>query len=237
MVLTFSITGNVQALEFCCVCVPSCFSSVRLCATLRTAACQFLYSWNSPGKHTGVGGHVLLLGVFLNRGLNLCLLCLLHWQAGSLPLAPSGKPRVLLTVPKTESFDPGAAVSASLGSSTCGWTPRIHTHGCWLSIPHGEREKNVFPQTITTRKDRTFLSPGAVTPTGQQSLPAHHSNLSPTLEFQFCERDVTGGLNFQLCLYKHCQSPRVKSRGIHRQHSGYLVSSQPVSWLPWWLSR
>ena len=26
--------------------------------------------------------------------LNLCLLCLLHWQAGSLPLAPPGKPTV-----------------------------------------------------------------------------------------------------------------------------------------------
>ena len=26
------------------------------------------------------------------QGLNLGLLCLLHWQAGSLPLAPPGKP-------------------------------------------------------------------------------------------------------------------------------------------------
>ena len=118
-----------------------------------------------------------------------------------------------------------------------------YTHGCWLSIPHGEREKNVFPQTITTRKDRTFLSPGAVTPTGQQSLPAHHSNLSPTLEFQFCERDVTGGLNFQLCLYKHCQSPRVKSRGIHRQQSGYLCllrnlcAGQETSYNQTWNNR
>ena len=27
-------------------------------------------------------------GIFLTQGLNLCLLCLLHWQAGSWPLAP-----------------------------------------------------------------------------------------------------------------------------------------------------
>ena len=27
-----------------------------------------------------------------NTGSNLCLLCLLHWQAGSLPLVPPGKP-------------------------------------------------------------------------------------------------------------------------------------------------
>ena len=31
-------------------------------------------------------------GIFLTQGSNLCLLCLLHWQAGSLPLVPPGKP-------------------------------------------------------------------------------------------------------------------------------------------------
>ena len=45
----------------------------------------------SPGKHTGVGCHILLQGVFLTQGLNPRLLHLLHWQAGSLPLAPLGK--------------------------------------------------------------------------------------------------------------------------------------------------
>ena len=29
-------------------------------------------------------------GIFLTQGLNLSLLCLLHWQVGSLPLAPPG---------------------------------------------------------------------------------------------------------------------------------------------------
>ena len=43
--------------------------------------------WN-----TGVGCHSLLQGIFPTSGWNLCLLCLLHWQAGSLPLAPPGKP-------------------------------------------------------------------------------------------------------------------------------------------------
>ena len=45
-----------------------------------------------PGKHTGVGCHALLQGIFPTQGLNLHLLCLLHWQVSSLPLAPSGKP-------------------------------------------------------------------------------------------------------------------------------------------------
>ena len=31
-------------------------------------------------------------GIFLTQGLNLHLLSLLHWQVGSLPLVPHGKP-------------------------------------------------------------------------------------------------------------------------------------------------
>ena len=44
-----------------------------------------------PGKNTGVGCHFLLQGNFPTQGLNLSLLCLLHWQVGSLLLAPPGK--------------------------------------------------------------------------------------------------------------------------------------------------
>ena len=47
---------------------------------------------NSPGKNTGVGCHALIQGIFLTLGSNPCLLCLLHWQVGSLLLAPPGKP-------------------------------------------------------------------------------------------------------------------------------------------------
>ena len=48
--------------------------------------------WDSPGKNTEVGCHFLLQGIFPTQGWNLLLLHLLHWQAGSLPLAPPGKP-------------------------------------------------------------------------------------------------------------------------------------------------
>ena len=53
---------------------------------------RLLCPWDYPGKNTGVGFHFLLQGIFLTQGSNLCLLYLLHWQADSLPLAPSGKP-------------------------------------------------------------------------------------------------------------------------------------------------
>ena len=41
-------------------------------------------SWDFPGKNTGVGCHVLRQGIFPTQGLNLCLLCPLHWQVDSL---------------------------------------------------------------------------------------------------------------------------------------------------------
>ena len=52
---------------------------------------RLLCPWGSPGKNTGVGCHFLLQEIFPTQGLNLCLLHLLHWQAGSLPLALHGK--------------------------------------------------------------------------------------------------------------------------------------------------
>ena len=50
-----------------------------------------LCPWDSPSKNTGVGSHFLLHKIFLFQESNLGLLCLLHWQAGSLPLAPNNQ--------------------------------------------------------------------------------------------------------------------------------------------------
>ena len=44
------------------------------------------------GKNTGEGYHFLLQVIFLTQGLNPHFLCLLHWQAESLPTEPSGSP-------------------------------------------------------------------------------------------------------------------------------------------------
>ena len=69
------------------------FSCVRLFVTLWTTACQApLFMGDSPGNNTTVSGHVLLQAIFPTQGLKPHLLCLLKWQAGSLPLAPPGKP-------------------------------------------------------------------------------------------------------------------------------------------------
>ena len=62
----------------------SCFS--------RTEAHQAPLSMDSPRKNTGVGLPCPPPGVFLIQGSDLHVLCLLHWQAGSLPRASPGKP-------------------------------------------------------------------------------------------------------------------------------------------------
>ena len=50
---------------------------------------RLLCPWDSLDKNTGVGYHALLQGIFLTWGSNPHLFHLLHWQADSLPLAPS----------------------------------------------------------------------------------------------------------------------------------------------------
>ena len=67
----------------------SCLDSLRLYGPKRA---RLLCPWDSPGKNMGVGCHALLQGIFPAQGQNLCLLSLLHWQAGSLPLVPPEKP-------------------------------------------------------------------------------------------------------------------------------------------------
>ena len=73
-------------------CMLSCFSCVQLFAILWTVACQAHLFMGFSRQDTGVGCSALLQGIFLILGWNPCLFCLLHWQAGSLPLGPLGKP-------------------------------------------------------------------------------------------------------------------------------------------------
>ena len=75
---------------------------------------MLLHPWDFPGKHTGVGCHFLLQGIFQNQGSNPRLSCLLPQQVYSLPLAPPGKPfimnayvqTVLVTQPFLTLWDP-----------------------------------------------------------------------------------------------------------------------------------
>ena len=81
------VSFSLQFFGGLCACVLRCFSYVQLCNRMDCSL-RLLCPWDSPGKTPGVGCHVLFQGIFLTKELNSLLLCLLHWQAGSLPLAP-----------------------------------------------------------------------------------------------------------------------------------------------------
>ena len=66
------------------------FSHVQLFVSLLTVPCQAPQSMGF--LNIGVGCHAHLHLIFLTQRLNSCLLRLLHWQAGSLPLVTPGKP-------------------------------------------------------------------------------------------------------------------------------------------------
>ena len=77
-------------------CVLSRFSCVWLLASYGLYPTRLLCSWDSPGKITGVHCRALLQGIFLTEGSNPHLLRLLHWQVGSLSLAPPQKPKTTI---------------------------------------------------------------------------------------------------------------------------------------------
>ena len=74
------------------MCAKSLQWCLTLCNHMNCSPPGSCVHGDSPGENAGVGCHVLLQGIFLTQGSNLCLLCLLNWQAGSLPLALPGKP-------------------------------------------------------------------------------------------------------------------------------------------------
>ena len=66
-----------------CACVCPCVC-VHMHSGVAYYSHQFPLSLGFP-RHTGMGCHFLLQGIFLTQASNPCLLRLLHWQAESLP--------------------------------------------------------------------------------------------------------------------------------------------------------
>ena len=76
-------------------CVLSQSRGVRLFVTPWMVACQAPLSMEFSRQEYWSGLPFSSPGVLPNPGIELACLILLHWQAGSLPLAPPGKPRDL----------------------------------------------------------------------------------------------------------------------------------------------
>ena len=68
------------------------FRHVQLFATLWTVACQAPLFMGFSRQEYWSWLPCPSLGDLPTQESNLCLSCLLHWQVGSLPLAPPGKP-------------------------------------------------------------------------------------------------------------------------------------------------
>ena len=66
-------------------------SCPTLCDPMDCSLPGFSVNGDSPGKNTRVGCHAFLQEIFPTQGSNKRLLCLLKWQAASLPLLPLGK--------------------------------------------------------------------------------------------------------------------------------------------------
>ena len=73
------------------VCATSLQSCLTLCDAMDCSQLGSSVHADFPGKNTGMGCHAVLQGIFPTQGLNSHLLYFLHWQAGSLPLAPPGQ--------------------------------------------------------------------------------------------------------------------------------------------------
>ena len=77
----------------CCLVDKSCLT---LCDSMDCSPARHLCPWDFLGKSTGVGGHLLLQGIFPAQGLNWSLL---HWQVGCLPWSHEGNPWTTRGIP------------------------------------------------------------------------------------------------------------------------------------------
>ena len=80
-------------IKILCMCIKSLQLFLILCNPMDCGPPGSSVHWDSLGKNTGVSCHALLQGIFPTGASNPHPLCLLHWQAGYLPLAPPGKPK------------------------------------------------------------------------------------------------------------------------------------------------
>ena len=92
---TLGSQGDSQLYKKKCVQAQSCPS---LWDPMDCIACQAPLSMGFSRQEYWVGSHFLLQGIFLTPGIDPRLLCLLHWQGGSLPLSHLGKHSTLIMV-------------------------------------------------------------------------------------------------------------------------------------------
>ena len=98
-----------------------------------------------------MGCHALLQGIFPIQGLNLYLLCLLHWQGGSLPHCHLGSPKQHAMLKKESMIILGTWLSPGLYVVPEGWVYCVK-----LSAKHNQ----ISPPTLASGSLLTSLFGG-----------------------------------------------------------------------------
>ena len=124
-----------------------CGLIAKLCLTHDPMDCNPC-PWDYPGRNIGVGSHFLLQGIFPTQGLNLCLL---HWQADSLPLSRQGSPIPCLVQFShsvvSNSLRPHGLQHARLPCPSS--TPRTCSNSCpWSQCCHPTILSSVVPFSL-----------------------------------------------------------------------------------------
>ena len=87
------------------VCAKLLLSCPTVCNPMNCRLPGSSVHGNSLGKNTRVGYHFLLQRIFPTQESNPHLLHLLHWQVGSLPLAPPSKHQRVIPESPLDPFD------------------------------------------------------------------------------------------------------------------------------------
>ena len=99
---------------------------------------RLLCPWDFPGKNTAVGRYFFLQGIFPTQRSNLCLL---HWQADSLPLSYQGSPDIL-------------------------FPPKIMLNCSWAVGASGKQRMEIAPDIVASGvslvSQQTFLRTGTI---------------------------------------------------------------------------
>ena len=135
---------------------------------------RFFRAWDCPGKNTGVGCHFLLQWLFPTQESNPRLLCLLHWQAGTLPLSHVGSPGHAHTAIFKMNNEQSPTVSdQSLSRVQLFATPWIAARQAPLSITNSRsslRHVHQVSDAIQPSHPLSSPSPPAPNPSQHQSL-------------------------------------------------------------------
>ena len=161
-----------------------------------------------------MGCHFLFQGIFPTQGLNLHLFHLLHWQAGSLPLAPSGKPiykQGLWTYVEVPLWEILVFWSAAWWRSTYHRSKVAGVGGSKDGIPRKEEERKKSGRNERKKREsRRWHLPASIPGVSQQASAPQANMVKAAKSFSQKARALFKGLllRWALAPLGQCTSPQ-----------------------------